>query len=95
MASEHVRDPAATAKARQRGISVLERLAEEQRIAEEKEEARRPRARARRSQSAPPKDRDKNGGEAARGRGRQRINVEAGRRKEGGSDALQQRSRSR
>ena len=46
-----------------------------------------------RSQSAPPKDRDKNGGEAARGRGRQRIN-EAGRRKEGGSDALQQRSRS-
>ena len=93
MASEHVRDPAATAKARQRGISVLERLAEEQRIAEEKEEARRHRARARRSQSAPPKDRDKNGGEAARGRGRQRIN-EAGRRKEGGSDALQQRSRS-
>ena len=30
MASEHVRDPAATAKARRRGISVLERLAEEQ-----------------------------------------------------------------
>ena len=78
--SQQMRDPAATAKARQRGISVLERLAEEQRIAEEKEEARRPRARARRSQSAPPKDKDKNGGEAARGRGRQRIN-EAGRRK--------------
>eukprot|EP00966_Prymnesium_polylepis_P189289 4385515-Prymnesium_polylepis.1 len=75
---------AVTGKARQRGISVLERRAEEQRIENEKEEARRPRAQgqARRSQSAPPKNRDKNGGEAARGRGRQRIN-EIGRRKEG------------
>ena len=42
--SEQVRDPAAAAKARQRGLTVLERKAEEQRIAAEKEDARRPRA---------------------------------------------------
>jgi hypothetical protein len=93
MASEQVRDPAATAKKRQRGLTVLEREAEKERIAAEKEEARRPRAKAKRSQSAPPADRDRYGGEAARGRGRQRMN-ETGRRKEGGQDALQQRSRS-
>ncbi len=93
MASEHMRDPAAAARNRKRGITVLERLAEEQRIEQEKEEARRPRAKAKRSQSAAPCRRDKNGGEDARGRGRQRIN-EAGARKEGGADALQQRSRS-
>ena len=46
-------DPAATAKRRQKGLSVLDLLAEEQRIAEEKEEARRPRAKAKRSQSEP------------------------------------------
>ena len=84
-------DPAATAKRRQKGLSVLDRLAEEQRIAEEKEEARRPRAKAKRSQSEP--RREEHGGEEARGRGRQRIN-EAGTRKDGGADALQRRSRS-
>ena len=35
--SEHMRDPAAAAKARQRGPTVLERQAEEQRIEAEKE----------------------------------------------------------
>ena len=93
MTSEEVRDPAATVKARQRGQSVLERRAEEQRVEQEKEEARRPRAEAKRSPSATPVGRDKNGGEDARGRGRQRIN-EAGNREQGGADALQQRSRS-
>eukprot|EP00966_Prymnesium_polylepis_P099095 2294903-Prymnesium_polylepis.1 len=90
--SQQMRDPAATAKARQRGMSVLDRLAEEQRIEEEKEEARRPRVVARRSQSVP-RSRDKHGGEEARGRGRQRVN-EAVTRKGGGPVALQQRSRS-
>jgi len=93
MASEQVRDPAATAKNRKRGLTVLERQAQEQRIEEQKEDARRPRAKAKRSESAPPGNRDKHGGEDARGRGRQRMN-EAGSRKEGGPDALQQRSRS-
>ena len=40
-----------------------------------------------------PRSREKHGGEEARGRGRQRVN-EAGTRKGGGPDALQQRSRS-
>ena len=62
---------------------MLEHEAEKERIAAEKEEARRPRAKARRSQSAPPADRDKYGGEEARGRVRQRMN-EAGRRKKAG-----------
>ena len=91
--SKSMRDPAATAKQRQRGPTVLERQAVEQRIEEEKAEARRPRTPTKRSQSAPCRDRDKHGGEEARGRGRQRIN-EAGGRKDGGPDALQRRSRS-
>ena len=94
--SIEMRDPAAAAKARQRGMSVLERLAEEDRIVAEKEEVRRSRAKARRSKSAPPSGagRDKNGGEEARGRGRQRIN-EAGRRQsDAGALQLQRRSRS-
>ena len=76
-------------------MSVLERLSEEDRIAAEKEEARRPRVKAKRSQSAlPGASRDKNGGDAARGRGRQRIN-EAGRRQaDAGALQLQRRSRS-
>ena len=94
--SIEMRDPAAAAKARNRGMSVLERLAEEDRIVAEKEEVRRSRAKARRSKSAPPSGagRDKNGGEEARGRGRQRIN-EAGRRQsDAGALQLQRRSRS-
>ena len=51
--SEQIRDPAAAAKKRQRGLTVLERQAEEQRIESEKEAARRPRAAAKRSQSVP------------------------------------------
>ena len=83
--SEQMRDPASAAKGRQRGLTVLERQAEADRIQAEKEEARRPRAKAKRSQSASRgADRDRNGGEEARGRGRQRIN-EAGRRQ---ADAL-------
>ena len=71
---------------------LLERQAEEERIAAEKEAARRPRKAARRSQSTPPQ-KDKNGGELARGRGRQRINQTIG-RSSGGSGMLERRSRS-
>ena len=94
--AENMRDPAAAAKARQRGLTVLERQAdEEQRIEAEKEEARRPRAAGKRSQSAPRGcGRDKNGGDEARRRGRQRIN-EAGRlQSDAGALQLQRRSRS-
>ena len=93
--SESMRDPAAAAKARKRGRTVLERQAEEQRMDSEKEESRRPRAARRRSQSAPRAGgRHKNGGEDARGRGRQRVN-EAGRRQsEAGALQVQQRSSS-
>ena len=38
--SEQIRDPAAAAKKRQRGLTVLERLAEAERIEAQKEEAR-------------------------------------------------------
>ena len=93
--SEQMRDPASAAKGRQRGLTVLERQAEADRIQAEKEEARRPRAKAKRSQSASRgADRDRNGGEEARGRCRQRIN-EAGRRQaDAGALQLQRRSRS-
>ncbi len=93
--SEHMKDPAAAAKARQRGLSVLERQEEVERIEAEKEAARRPR-----SQSAPrgrpgkDHDKDKYGGEEARGRGRQRI-YESGLRKDGGADVLQLQRRSK
>ena len=61
-----MRDPASAAKGRQRGLTVLERQAEADRIQAEKEEARRPRAKAKRSQSASRgADRDRNGGEEA------------------------------
>ena len=45
-------DPAAAAKARQRGLTVLERQEQNERIAAEKEEARRPNAVRVRRQSA-------------------------------------------
>ena len=53
-ASEVVKAPAKAAKERQRGISVLDRLREQERIEAEKEAAQRPRKV--RSQSQPPKD---------------------------------------
>ena len=98
--SEHMKDPAAAAKARQRGRTVLERQAEAERIEAEKEAEKRPRRAAKRSQSLPrtrpvaDKEKDKHGGEQARGRGRQRIN-ESGLRKDGGADVLQLQMRSR
>ena len=89
-ASEEVKAPAKAAKERQRGISVLERLREQERIEAEKDAAKRPGKV--RSQSQPPKD--TNGGEGERGRGRQRIN-ESGLRKDGGVDVMQLQRRSR
>ena len=83
-ASEEVKAPAKAAKERQRGISVLERLREQERIEAEKDAAKRPGKV--RSQSQPPKD--TNGGEGERGRGRQRIN-ESGLRADGGVDVMQ------
>jgi hypothetical protein len=85
-----MRSPASSAKKRQRGLSVLDRQAEEQRIQEDKEDARRHRsAQQQRSQSVPP------AAEAERGRGRKRMN-EAGRgtRKDGGADVMQLQRRS-
>ena len=92
MAIHEMKSAAQSAKDRQRGLSVLERQAEGERIAAEKEAARRQRKAARRSQSTPPQ-KDKNGGELARGRGRQRINQTIG-RSSGGSGMLERRSRS-
>ena len=98
--SKEMKDPAAAAKSRQRGLTVLERQAEAERIEAEKEAARRPRQAAKRSQSLPrtrpvaDKEKDKHGGEQARGRGRQRIN-ESGLRKDGGADVLQLQQRSK
>ena len=93
-----MKDPAAAAKSRQRGLTVLELQAEAERIEAEKEAARRPHDLLRRSQSTPrgrpAEDKDKNGGDAARSRGRQRIN-ESGLRKDGGADVLQLQRRSR
>ena len=85
-----MKSAATAAKARERGLTVLERQAEADRVVAEKEAVRRPRAAARRSQSTPPQ-KDKNGGEQARGRGRQRINQTSGR---SGSGMLERRSRS-
>ena len=51
--SKEMKDPAAAAKSRQRGLTVLERQAEAERIEAEKEAARRPRQAAKRSQSLP------------------------------------------
>jgi hypothetical protein len=73
--SEEMRSPASSAKKRQRGLSVLDRQAEEQRIQEDKEDSRRHRSAQQRSQSVPP------AAEAERGRGRKRMN-EAGTRKD-------------
>ena len=92
MAIHEMKSAAQSANDRQRGLSVLERQAEGERIAAEKEAARRQRKAARRSQSTPPQ-KDKNGGELARGSGRQRINQTIG-RSSGGSGMLERRSRS-
>ena len=93
MTKHEMKSAATAAKSRERGLTVLERQAEQaERDAAEKEAARRPRATARRSQSAPPQ-KDKNGGELARGCGRQRINQTIG-RSSGGSGMLERRSRS-
>ena len=94
MAIHEMKSAAQSAKDRQRGLSVLERQAEGERIAAEKEAARRQRKAARRSQSTPPQ-KDKNGGELARGRGRQRIKInQTIGRSSGGSGMLERRSRS-
>ena len=94
--SEQVRDPSKAAKARQRGLTVLERLLAEETAAAEKEEARRL-SRPRRALSVPRAqqgaDKDANGGEGERGRGRQRIN-ESGQRADG-ADVMQLQRRSR
>ena len=98
--SKEMKDQAAAAKSRQRGLTVLERQAEAERIEAEKEAEKRQRRAAKRSQLLPrtrpvaDKEKDKHGGEQARGRGRQRIN-ESGLRKDGGADVLQLQQRSK
>ena len=66
---EQMREPAAASKARERGLSVLERQAEAECIAAAKDAARRPRAKRSKSVPRGSGSRDKNGGDEARGRG--------------------------
>ena len=96
-AAVEVKAPAKAAKARERGLSVLERRLAEEKAEAEKQAARRA-AQPPRSKSVPrahkEPDKDKNGGEGERGRGRQRMN-ESGQRKDGGADVMQLQRRSR
>ena len=83
-AAVEVKAPAKAAKARERGLSVLERRLAEEKAEAEKQAARRA-AQPPRSKSVPrahkEPDKDKSGGEGERGRSRQRMKYESGQRK--------------